>query len=88
LLQEGNYFVSKIQAIQIRRGLTLYKQVRRSPNWYARAYMRVGGRTFHVKSTETSHVRADKEFAEDYWQERRIGQRLERQGSPLRQCSR
>ncbi len=75
--------MGKTQAIQIRKGLTLYKQVLGSPNWYARAYVRVGGRAVHIKSTGTTDVKAATDFAEDYWQDRRIEQRLERAGGPL-----
>lgn len=59
------------QAHSIRRSLSIYKQPqgtgRGSPNWYARVYMRIGDRTLHVSSTDTSDIRQAKIQAENYW---------------------
>src|SRR4051812_48200083 len=71
----------KTEAIRIRRGLTLYKQPksagRGSPNWYARAYLDVGGRKLHAKSTGTADVRIAQEKAEEFLTDLRIQQRHE-----------
>ena len=63
--------MGKTEAVRIRRGLSLYKQPlaagRGSPNWYARVYMPIGGRAFHVKSTGTSDRCAAERWAESFW---------------------
>jgi len=60
----------KTEAICLRRGLSLYKQPksagRGSPNWYARAYLDVGGRKLHAKSTGTTDENLARQRAEEF----------------------
>jgi hypothetical protein len=60
----------KTEAIPLRRGLSLYKQPkskgRGSPNWYARAYLDVGGRKLHARSTGTTDENLARQRADEF----------------------
>ena len=56
----------KTEAVQLRKGLSLYKQPG-SPNWYARVYMAVGSKKLHAKSTGTTDAKLAAKLAEDFW---------------------
>ena len=70
----------KTSSISIRRGLCLYKQPlhsgRGSPYWYARVYMKIGGRDVHARSTRTTDEREAWRQAEDFWAECAIRRRF------------
>lgn len=61
------------EPVYIRKGLSLYKQPKRkgsgSPYWYARAFMRIGNKAVHTKSTGTTDIREATKRAEDLWAE-------------------
>lgn len=61
----------KTEARRIRKGLSLYKQPQRngrgSPYWYARVYMKIGDRSLHTRSTETTDIRLAEKKAEELY---------------------
>lgn len=61
----------KTSPVPIRPGLSLYRQPKGpsigSPNWYARARVKLGNRKVHVKSMGTTDERLARERAEEFY---------------------
>src|SRR5436309_8089566 len=76
----------KTTPISIRRGLSLYKQPcqtgRGSPNWYARVFMNIAGRSTHVRTTKTTDEREARRRAEEFWSECAIRRQFGDAGLP------
>ena len=74
----------KTSPINLGLGLSIYKQPkspgRGSPYWYARARVKVGGRSLHIKSTGTSDEALAKKRAQDLLAELLV---LQRTGVPM-----
>jgi hypothetical protein len=69
----------KTSPINLGLGLSIYKQPkspgRGSPHWYARARVKVGGRSVHIKSTRTTDEALAKKRAQDLLAELLVQQR-------------
>ena len=78
-MQRVDEISRKTSPINLGGGLSLYKQPkgpgRGSPNWYARARVKVGRRGVHIKSTGTSDEKLAKQRAQDLFSELLVQQR-------------